>query len=364
MKKEQSVNDVELKTRHKEHVEDPSEDEREREIRGKLHIWARASARWKSNIRHSARRRKNRRHAVSAGRLSRPQSPILKQACEASIPPSSRRHSMASTCEDHHTATAISPENSPVVARPLPSSVPSSPHRVSSPPAYMSSAQQVHPMTEDCLQVSHQNSGGDVSSRKSLLYGLHNLPPAAEDDEIPYQPNYAGHVAIDDKAHLARMAGLASAPPANEENTDESSSGIHESAPEWHDDPEELHFPCTTTTPLTSPVSMPGFPAPPSKRMFSSRYFDGHSYLEDITALDPITLPSMPPYEAGPSAVPFEEVLHASAPPLSDDDETYEHWGSAPGESDGECETPTASSPALPDRVHVGRNGALPIYQP
>lgn len=361
-KREKRMNDVELTARRKAKVEGPSEGwNMEKEARG----WAKASARWRANIRHSARRRKNRRHAVSTGRLSRPQSPILTEAREVSLPPSSlpssRRHSVASICEDLHAAvTPHSPENSSTPTEPVLSPVLSIPRMISSPPAYMFPA----PQTEDCPQgTSHVNPGEDMSCRESILLGRPDFPSAPKGD-VPYQPNYTGHVAIDDKAHLARLAGLASAPPpANEGSTGESSLAVHESAPEWHDvDLEELHSHSDTiATPLTSPfdIGISGFPTPPSKSVVSSRYFDGHSYLEDISTLDPIILPSMPPYEAGSSALPFEEA-YASAPPLLDDDQTWE--SSAPEASDGDHNTIPSSS-TQPDQACVG-GGALPIYQP
>jgi hypothetical protein len=383
-KRERKMHDVELKTRGKANVEDPSEDgEREKEAREKLHGWARASARWKENIRHSARRRKNRRRAAPTGRGS-PQSPMLTEAREASLPPpspsSSRRHSITPICEDFHSTTTHSPENSPTATQPLPTPTPSSPRIISSPPAYIFPASQVRP--EDYLEeASHVSSGSGTSRRESLLFCRHDFPPAPEDNEIPYQAGYDGHVAIDDKAHLARMAGLVSSPPANEESTGESSLPVHESAPEWHDGLEEelQPHPDTAATPVTSPlkVSIPGFPTPPSKSLLSSTYFDGHSYLEDIPVLD-----SMPPYEIGPSALPFEDILHPSAPPLPNDDQALEHWErSAPEASDSECDIHISSSPtqpplsrrsstssarpsAPPDQARARRGENLPIYQP
>lgn len=213
------------------------------------------------------------------------------------------------------------------------------------------------------------------------LSGRRDFPLAPVDDDIPYQPGYAAHIAIDDKAHLARMADLASAPPTNQESTS-GSLPVLESAPEWQDEEFQFHPGAPTTSPFD--VGTSGLPTPPSKSLLSPRYFDAHSYLEDITALDHMTLSSMPPYEEGPSALPFEEVLHASAPPLLMDDQAFEHWESnAPESFDADSEYAThipssslqpplsrqlsASSTqtsAPPDQAFVGENGALPIYQP
>lgn len=379
-KKEIQMNDLELKAKHKRNIEDASEDgEREKEARGKLRLWAKASGRWKSSIRYSARRRKNLRRVASTGRLSRPQSPILPETCEVSITSSSssssRRHSVISSSEDSHAAAIHSPENSPTVTQPLPTLTSSSSPIVSSPPAYM--FPEPPPVNEDYTQEA--NPGGVMS--ESLLLGRHDFPLAPADDDIPYQSGYAAHIAVDDKAHLARMAGLASAPPENQESTS-GSLPVHESAPEWQDEEFQFHPGTPTTSPFD--VGTSGLPAPPSKGLLSPRYFDAHSYLEDITALDHMTLPSMPPYEEGPNALPFQEVLHASAPPLSADDQAFEHWESSAPESfdaDGECATHIPSSSlqpplsrqlsacsaqpsAPPDQAFVGGHGVLPIYQP
>lgn len=370
--REKTKNDLELKARHKANPEDLSEDgEREIEARGKNRLWARASARWKANIRHSARRRR-RRQGLST--RSRPPSPALLDPQEASThassPVSSRRHSIVSVSEDvdYHAA---SNENSSYPAQPPSISPdPSSPCTVSSPPAYIFPALHVRPEIEGCSQ---EPSGDPASRRGSLLFG-HDFSPADHED-IPYQPSCAGHVAIDDKTHLARMSELASAPPVIQDNTRGSPSQIHESAPEWHDDFEDHLSQPVTISPSETPfeVGDSGFPNPPSKSVLSPRYFDGHSYVQDITALDPISLPSMPPYEARPNAIPFEDTLTASAPPISEHDKSFDDWqGSAPEASEiysDDCDPSQPSSSTFsfqasaPPEEHVIMHSVLPIYQ-
>lgn len=384
--REKKKNDLELKARNKVHLEDLSEDgDREIEARGKNRLWARASARWKANIRHSARRRR-RRHGFSSTK-SRPQSPILLDPREGSTQPSSpassRRQSIAPTSEDidyHDTPL----ENSLTPTRPPSTSPdPSSSCSTSSPPAYMFPALHARPEIEGCPQeVSHVPSGDPTSRRGSLLFG-DDFPPT-EHDDIPYHPSCAGHVAVDDKTHLARMAELASAPPVIRHNTRGSPSPIQGSAPEWSDDFEELPSQSAAVSPSENAlfeVSDSGFPRPPSKSILSPSYFDGHSYLQDITALDPSSLPSMPPYEARPNAILFEDTLTASAPPISEDDQAFDSWeGSTPEVSDiygDECDTHIATSPSLPSSSSVfsfqasappeelvSMHGVLPIYQP
>jgi hypothetical protein len=378
--REKKENDLELKARV--NPEDLSEDgEKENEARGKNRLWAKASARWKANIRHSARRRR-RRHGLST--RSRPQSPILLDPRETSTHPtspvSSRRLSISSVSEDiDHHATPI--ENSLAPSRP-PSANLSSSCNVSSPPAYIFPTVLARPEIEDRPQeVSHVHSGDHTPRRGSLLFG-DDLPPTDHDD-IPYHPSYTGHVAIDDKTHLARMAELASSPPVIQDHTPGRPS-IHESAPEWHDDFEYHPSQSVTDAPSETPLFEVGnsrFPTPPSKSVLSPRYFDGHSYLQDITALDPFSLPSMPPYETRSNAVPIEDTLTASAPPISEDDQAFGRWeGSAPEASEifgDECDTHIAPSPSLPSLSSasssqasapseelVSMHGVLPIYQP
>ncbi|KAG2045111.1 hypothetical protein BDR03DRAFT_937944 [Suillus americanus] len=382
LKREKNENDLELKVRQKVNLEDLSDHgEREDEARGKNRLWARASARWKANIRHSARRRR-RRHVLST--RSRPQSPILldpRDASTHSSPAPSPRHPVASISEDldHHAAPI---ENSLAPGRPPSTSPdPSSSCSVSSPPAYIFPTLHARPEIAGRPQeASHVPSGDPTSPQGSLLFG-HDFPPADHDD-IPYHPS-TGHVAIDDKTHLARMAELASAPPVIQDSTHGRPS-IHESAPEWHDDFEDHPTQPATIAPSEASlfeVGNSGFPKPPSKSALSPGYFDGHSYLQDITALDPITLPSMPPYEAQPNAIPFEDTLTASAPPMSEDDQAFDRWeGSAPEASEvygDECDiqiAPSPSSPSLspasssqpsaPPEELVSMHGVLPIYQP
>ncbi|KAG2358215.1 hypothetical protein BDR07DRAFT_1418231 [Suillus spraguei] len=370
---EKKKNDLELKARHKVNLEDLSEDgEKESEARGKNRLWARASARWKANIRHSARRRR-RRHGLST--RSRPQSPALLDPHEVSArtpsPVSSQRHSIAPVSEDidNHTAPV---ENSLTPTQRLSTPDSSSSRSVLSPPAYMFPVLYVRPEIEGQSQEVSHVPLSDPTSRRGSLPG-DDFPPADHDD-IPYHPSRTGHVAIDDKTHLSRMAELASAPPVIQNSAHD---GPSESAPEWHDEFED--HPSQSVTPAPFETSLfkvgdSGFPKPPSKSVLSPGYFDGHSYLQDITALDPISLPSMPPYEAQPNVIPFEDTLAASAPPLSEDDQ----WeGSAPEASEiygDECDTPSSSLPSLssafssqasaPPEELVDMHGVLPIYQP
>ncbi|KAG2159598.1 uncharacterized protein EDB93DRAFT_1111090 [Suillus bovinus] len=377
--KDKTKNDLELKARHKVNPEDLSEDgEREIEARGKNRLWARASERWKANIRNSARRRR-RRHGMST--RSRPQSPTLLDPREPSVHPSpvsSRRHSIVSVSEDTDYYAAPIENRLDPTQPPFISADPSSPCTVSSPPAYMFPALPVRPEIEGCPhEASHVSSDDPTLRRGSLLFG-HDCS-STDHDDIPYHPSGAGHVAIDDKAHLARMAELASAPPVIQDNTSGSPSHIHESAPEWHDDFDDQPSQLVIVSSSLSEVGNLGFPNPPSKNVLSPGYFDGHSYVQDITALDPISLPSMPPYEARPNAIPFEDTLTASAPPILEHDETFGLWeGSAPEVSEiygDDCDTHVAPSPSQPSSSAfssqasappeelVTMHGILPIYQ-
>lgn len=126
----------------------------------------------------------------------------------------------------------------------------------------------------------------------------------------------AAHVATDDKALLAHLAMLASAPPEDESDANPGTA-LQISAPEWEDEPLEDIAPHLMNS-STSNAFSPMFPPPPSKeRLAAAEFYDYPYTFEDMAISD---------LEAGPSAPPFEEAsspqqdLVPSAPPLFEDD--------------------------------------------
>ncbi|KAG6845378.1 hypothetical protein H0H87_010487 [Tephrocybe sp. NHM501043] len=344
-RKRRQNQDVEGKAR-KRRRQDIVEDDRvsmltEREVKVKQKIWARATARWKANAKYTARQRRGKRIA-STTRLNSPRSSCASldrvadpQATLAHIPPtsSSPTPSPRSSMESMYmgtgegAVTALSPEEQ--VDDPLDASAPIP---IPSPPAY-------HPQPST---LAHGESG---------LYSVHGSCLPLSDAEpssyhSPSQSNcashsvHAAHVATDDKALLARMVDLASAPPPDSADSSESYVADYPiSAPLWQDEVLEdfedgSHQPVThdlpppqTSVDPVSPARL--FPTPPSKGKMADFY--DYPYTFDIL-VEPEPGPSAPPFEEGPQHASDMVRLAPSAPSLSETESAYynEAYASAP----------------------------------
>lgn len=289
-------------------------------------FWTRASTRWKDNVRSSARRRRNRRAAAGAR--------------------------TPSTVSVHNIASAISVSQSTCSSfsrRPLSVSAPEA--RSGEPSATQNADDTISILSSADLEASsppaYIYNRAPIQIASKLLnvheaYHLENEPPdpfsdsthndnddhhhpqytaPTDDDPIPYDDSYhAGHVAIDDKSLLARMAHLASAPPPNADEG--GSSALVISAPDWHD--EELERVMDDSLPhgQHSTSSFPRlFPAPPAKdKMAAPNFYEyPYSFEEDADSL--AFEPSAPPFEQhAPSAPPLEDAeIVPSAPPLPEE---------------------------------------------
>jgi hypothetical protein len=289
-------------------------------------FWTRASTRWKDNVRSSARRRRNRRAAAGAR--------------------------TPSTVSVHNIASAISVSQSTCSSfsrRPLSVSAPEA--RSGEPSATQNADDTISILSSADLEASsppaYIYNRAPIQIASKLLnvheaYHLENEPPdpfsdsthndnddhhhpqytaPTDDDPIPYDDSYhAGHVAIDDKSLLARMAHLASAPPPNADEG--GSSALVISAPDWHD--EELERVIDDSLPhgQHSTSSFPQlFPAPPAKdKMATPNFYEyPYSFEEDADSL--AFEPSAPPFEQhAPSAPPLEDAeIVPSAPPLPEE---------------------------------------------
>jgi len=291
--------DVEKARRRRRVVveEDEEEEEEERE-KEKERSWARATARWKANVRQ--RYRKRRVRSVRSGTTSalRMRGRSGSRASSVSV---SRRTSVSS-------GRSVSPARAPA-----------------SPPAY------------------HQPQPAPSSDS--------SLPDASSSDDFGTL-----HVATDDKGALARLATLASAPAEEGEGSGlgggggegvEGESRVLVSAPEWDEEMEvtevspslfELEAldaldpsssPLPPPPPPPPPAVHPLFPPPPTKLR---QYDYCFSYEEMTMVVEPDPGPSAPPFEAGdevPSAPPLDieddeegedgVLAGASAPPLLED---------------------------------------------
>ncbi|EGO04418.1 hypothetical protein SERLA73DRAFT_68102 [Serpula lacrymans var. lacrymans S7.3] len=331
-----AVNDLELKIRKKLRPDDTSEDDQfDKDVLGKQRLWVKASARWKANIRHSARRRRSRRPAFSGMKSprSRSSSFSLTDPPDVSLgvlpPPApssslSRRQSLASLLsqENHISSTSQISEDSDTFDSIKATTVSQSPSSdiPAFPPAYNTSTtyntpsvpSDVDSYATSSLDLAHFSAARVNALRRSSVH-LSQSDPSSE-DYISYEAgDFAAHVATDDKTQLARLVDMASAPPIMDEPG--GSSHVHISAPAWHYEPDVFpdDFPPNCSRPSLSHVHMP-YPMPPSKRNSTAKYFDGYPYAfeDDIASLE--VEPSAPPFEAHPSAPPIG--LAASAPPL------------------------------------------------
>jgi hypothetical protein len=331
--------DIEAKANRKRDSISEAEVILEKEIKAKQKLWARATARWRSNARHSARQRRGRRissRLPQANQSSTSLDNSRSYLARSSAPPSrasSRRSSTASLNGQFHSESIPTP--SPTLQEDdssTTSATPETPTRVS-PPAYQHHGEIPRIMVSagDSLSINHSGLstpvGMDRSRRPSHSSAFTSSTDASQNNTP--MSLHAAHVATDDKALLARLAMLASAPPEDESDTEPGSSP-QISAPEWEDEPLEDIAPHLVNSSSSNAFS-PMFPLPPpsQERLAATEFYDYLYAFEDLTLSD---------LEAGPSAPPFEEAsspqqeLVPSAPPLfEDDDFAPDPQPSAPG---------------------------------
>lgn len=342
--------DLEKKERvSRDDSDDESQEEESEEVRrmkSQQRMWSKATARWKANVRLSARRRRGKRQAAlhsssahsSSHSLHILPSPSLNQsrATVASVNPEGVDTDSASA---HHEDP---PEDAhPDSNVPDPSSSPSS-----HPPAY--------------------NRATVVPSSPANSTELSDPPGAPSDEQcaeeqLPYSPPADGaHVATDDKHVLSHLASLASEPPSNPSSLSPDLSYGTTSEPPLAtvpameeveeneiclaclgQNPSEVEVTLSTTGPLASTEDCPPipsyqhehhsprstFPPPPSKSSLASAPFYEYpmSFEADVVGIDPVEGPSAPPFESiGPSAPPLDDDQFLdtipSAPPIPLDD--------------------------------------------
>lgn len=288
----------------------------EKEVKVKQKIWARATARWKANVRQSARQRR---------RISR-----IAQANQSSVSFDNSRSYLAPSLTQSRSSSRSSTDRVPVHQRPIDHS--EGPlHPISSelsiqdtpalaqPPAYQHrgllpasdnmSAQMYSGLTPPSVHDRSRRPSHSSSAEASGLNGEHAAAAL-----------FSAHVATDDKQFLARLANMASAPPSDESLVPGDLPGsVHASVPTWHDEDID-DFDACLAPPESHPsaessLSAPMFPPPPSKeRLIAAEAFE-YSY-----TLNDLETPELEPSE--PSAPPFEESLAPlapSAPPLLED---------------------------------------------
>ncbi|KAI0830751.1 hypothetical protein BC628DRAFT_898467 [Trametes gibbosa] len=202
------------------------ESEEHKRARSQQRLWAKVSARWVAKVRQSARRR--RKHMAVAGAKdsdSRLLRDVQASTSAVSLARTStndlhRRPSSPSSLRSTRRMrnTSRSPSPAPSDRHSLTNEPVSSSHR---PPAYLQSSSSIsqHAYTR---WRSHPLGTTPDSHHASGITSRPNSPPPCSVDRspppplspLPYEPPvHSAHVAVDDKAVLARLVRLASAPP-------------------------------------------------------------------------------------------------------------------------------------------------------
>ncbi|TFK56786.1 hypothetical protein OE88DRAFT_56668 [Heliocybe sulcata] len=315
--------------------EDPSDAQL---IRSQKRMWVRATARWKANARQSFRRRRGRRvaqkHADSLRSTSRGD---LRdnRSDRSSSRPRSRSPSMTSSS---NLAASLHANTRPQSMRSVSRSslhehLPEPPVRSTTPPSSP-------PFPPAYYRTPYRSLGRDDSLHLHIPNSpfmdpdSESLPPFSgnDDEEMSLPPaNTVAHVATDDKAVLARMAAMSSAPPQVDDHNG-MSSDPRPRVPSWYD--EDLDYsqsshdssfgqePRVYTT-GSCVASSSQLPPPPTKAQLAAPLFYDYpsSFEEDLVDSEP----SAPPFEecvGMPSAPPLvPEDNFPSAPPSDDMDE-------------------------------------------
>ncbi|KAF5366941.1 hypothetical protein D9757_010835 [Collybiopsis confluens] len=340
--------DVE-KRRHRSRKRSPQSDDTEAMLEKVKHtrtkVLQRAAARWRANARQTFRRRRVGRKAVQPNDSDdadiipiSSRTHIIGQESLPASPATSRRSSVSSVETRNTARTTPSARQSSAEERPSwPSSTPSIPP---SPPAYPH-----HPLPRTTTNLSSKPDMNPPDSQTESRRSSLSSPLSA--DQSVHVTTHMAHVATDDKALLARLDHLVSAPEMSTMHYDSQYA-----APVWRD--EELadfaHLyqsdPSEASASSDDDRGRPNtgvtmFPPPPVHFPFNEKgketvsYF-GYTHHSDrpypyefeqgILDVEPEVGPSAPPFEtaadlsaASPSAPPLE-AEPASAPPFSTDD--------------------------------------------
>ncbi|KDR85670.1 hypothetical protein GALMADRAFT_234673 [Galerina marginata CBS 339.88] len=330
-------NDVEAKARKKRRSnEEDVRDLVEKEVKAKQRVWARATARWKANVRYSARQRRGIRFT-----------PRLSQAHQSSLSVNSHRSlgrstsSLRSQASPRSSVTSIpnqlqaneapvassssQEEDVPCVSPAIPVSPPAYQHPGQIPPIIVSSSS---PTTEG-YSADPNNFDRSRTPSHSSIYPSTTPYDGQSAELLSPTPLHAAHVATDDKALLARLVEFASSPP---EDASEfvGTSDAQVCAPAWHDEDIEDFAPDLIPTPVhtsdtrsCSPSLM--FPPPPSKdRLVAAELYTYPFSFDEMESMEAEAEPSAPPFEEESSPPLSDSQILPSAPPLSEDGESLQ----------------------------------------
>ncbi len=281
----------------------PEERRRIEEAKALEKFWVRATARWKANARQSFRQRMGRRLINRASRINHSSTSGVDSRSQLAGS-SSRPSSGFSVTSSRNQPLGEEHPQSTETTRSLPPPAYHLEHQV--PPIVISSSSR--PMTPVSESITPHLS---LSARPSQLL-ICPSPQLSPDRELLSQ---TAHVATDDKALLAQLAELASAPP----EVEDFGSAMSHSAPAWNDD---LEF--ESLSPPSAPIgtddeSLPSlFPPPPSKaRLAAAERLEYAFAYDDLEYAEPEPEPSAPPFEERSAPLFDESLLLPSAPPLT-----------------------------------------------
>ncbi|KAH8835596.1 hypothetical protein DL96DRAFT_1574863 [Flagelloscypha sp. PMI_526] len=258
--------------------------------------WVKASARWKDGALRAARRRRSIYRWRGASSVS-----VSSPAHSPDAPSEIRSHSSSVHSRPSMTDGIDTSPESQIDLVP-----PDSRRSSISPPAYPS------PYTPTSSGKTRLLHPAQSSSNMSSLYEHSNS--SAENSSSFVSPA-SGHIATDDKAALAQLAAMASAPTVSGHGQDASS------APEWDDDQYESIYAGPSSAhgeriPLSPPPQPASFlPSPPEKPHSFEDPLSDEAYEIDTFNVVPLHLEDN---VLQPSAPPFEEHLSPSAPPAID----------------------------------------------
>jgi hypothetical protein len=314
--------DEEMRLR-KRRVRDPDDAAASLQTESKMKqkSWDRAIARWKAKIHYLARQKRRRRvssknPSTQILRNPRQDQPVETHPALSPRPSQSTNRRLSLPTDESLLHRRVEPQSSSsrprsspgehIMGSPKSVTLPPRPQslNIPSPPTYQRATRSpspVHIPYEYFHDTGHEPPPSPFAHSSTSHHALPDAPPY-----------HAAHVAIDDKAVLAQMSNLASAPP-----TDHNDPVVEVSAPEWHEELDDEvdslsanH--CNSKTPSTH------FPPPPTKPQIVSESCCDFTYsFADLDLVEPEPGPSAPPFEESCPGLPSPDMT-PSAPPLGD----------------------------------------------
>ena len=330
-RKSRRARDIEAKAKRRsdaEREQDARQSVAEKEMKAKQKLWARATARWRANVRYSARQRRGKRPSSRSSHAH--QSTLSFDDSRSrltrldSLPPSAMSSPRTSTVsipdQLHHVPEPVATPTLPQQDSIAPAAIPQDP-TPASPPAYQ------HGGPHPPIIVSASNSTSDYAgpspfnrsrrpSQSSSNSPLSLISDAENSGISSLTPLHVAHVATDDKSLLARLADLASAPPSDDcAELPGISDTAQVSVPAWHDEEMESNQPNGISTDAST-LMFP--PPPPSKERLAAADFYNYPFaFDEMDSAIIDSEPSAPPFEED-SSLTLEVNLVPSAPSLPD----------------------------------------------